>query len=52
MNPLAAIGRVALFTGNAVAQAATPPWYGRLILRQRIDIGYYSLPVVGLTTLF
>ena len=49
---LAAIGRVALFTGNAVAQAVTPPWYGRLILRQMIDIGYYSLPVVGLTTLF
>ena len=49
---LAAIGRVALFTGNAVAQAATPPWYGRLILRQMVDIGYYSLPVVGLTTLF
>ncbi len=49
---LAAIGRVALFTGNAVAQAATPPWYGRLILRQIVDIGYYSLPVVGLTTLF
>ena len=49
---MAAIGRVAVFTGNAVAQAVTPPWYGRLILRQMIDIGYYSLPVVGLTTLF
>jgi phospholipid/cholesterol/gamma-HCH transport system permease protein len=29
-----------------------PPIYGRLILRQMISIGYYSLPVVGLTALF
>jgi len=30
----------------------TPPWFGRQIGRQFIDIGYYSLAVVGLTTLF
>jgi phospholipid/cholesterol/gamma-HCH transport system permease protein len=30
----------------------TPPFFPRLLLRQLIDIGYYSLPVVGLTTLF
>ena len=29
-----------------------PPYFYRLILKQVIDIGYYSLPVVGLTTLF
>ena len=29
-----------------------PPFYPRLVLRQLVDIGYYSLPVVGLTALF
>jgi phospholipid/cholesterol/gamma-HCH transport system permease protein len=29
-----------------------PPFYLRLIGRQMIDIGYYSLPVVGLTAIF
>jgi len=29
-----------------------PPFYPRLILRQIIEIGYYSLPVVGLTAIF
>ena len=29
-----------------------PPIYPRLISRQMIEVGYYSLPVVGLTTLF
>jgi phospholipid/cholesterol/gamma-HCH transport system permease protein len=29
-----------------------PPFYPRLIGRQMIEIGYYSLPVVGLTAIF
>ena len=32
--------------------AFRPPFYLRLIVRQIIDIGYYSLPVVGLTAIF
>lgn len=63
MNVLAAIGRTfllflsgtgrfALFTGSAVSHCVRPPLYLRLLLRQMIDIGYYSLPVVGMTTLF
>lgn len=63
MNPLAAIGRVflgflagigriALFTITAVTHCARPPFYPSLIARQMIDIGYFSLPVVGLTALF
>lgn len=63
MNPLAAIGRVFLaflqavgritwFTGVAVSHALRPPWYPRLIGKQMLDIGYFSLPVVGLTALF
>ncbi|NBB82589.1 MAG: MlaE family lipid ABC transporter permease subunit [Alphaproteobacteria bacterium] len=49
---LTAIGRLTLFTGTAVWHSLLPPYYGRLLVRQMIDIGYYSLPVVGLTALF
>jgi phospholipid/cholesterol/gamma-HCH transport system permease protein len=48
----AAAGRLTLFAGNAVALSFRPPYYPRLILKQMIDIGYYSLPVVGLTAIF
>jgi phospholipid/cholesterol/gamma-HCH transport system permease protein len=62
-NPLALLGRpildclqlagqFGLFLGTAVSHVFRPPYHGRQILRQMIDIGYYSLPVVGLTTLF
>ena len=49
---LAAAGRIALFAGQALAAGLTPPYYPRLIFRQIVYIGYYSLPVVGLTALF
>lgn len=46
------VGRVSFFTTVALRHCVTPPVYPRLILRQMVEIGYYSLPVVGLTTLF
>ena len=51
LTVLAHIGRLAIFTGRAVAAIFSPPIYGRLIGRQMMSIGYYSLPVVGLTAL-
>jgi len=45
-------GRLALFLIQAVINVFTPPYFPRLIKQQFIDIGYYSLPVVGMTTLF
>ena len=48
----AAIVRLAAFAVQSLAGTVTPPFYPRLILRQVIDIGYFSLPVVGLTALF
>lgn len=45
-------GRLFLFAVNSLSHVVRPPFYPRLILRQMIDIGFYSLPVVGLTTLF
>ena len=49
---LESTGRLALFAIVSVSHCVRPPVYLRLIGRQLIDIGYYSLPVVGLTTLF
>lgn len=49
---LAAIGKVALFAVHAIYSALTPPYYPAVILRQMVSIGYYSLPVVGLTAVF
>ena len=37
---------------DAVRQGLQPPYYRRQILRQMLEIGYYSLPVVGLTAIF
>jgi phospholipid/cholesterol/gamma-HCH transport system permease protein len=63
MNPLAAIGRTFLgflevtgrlsaFAGISVSHCVRPPFYPRLIWRQIVEIGYYSLPVVGMTAIF
>jgi phospholipid/cholesterol/gamma-HCH transport system permease protein len=63
MNPLATVGRfflgflqqvgeISLFSTRAVSHCFRPPFYIRHILRQMLDIGYFSLPVVGLTALF
>lgn len=49
---LQSIGVLVLFCGKSLAHVLTPPWYPRLIIRQFIDIGYYSLPVVGMTAIF
>ena len=62
-NPLAALGagvlamlamtgHWALFTGHAVSHVVRPPFHWRMLRRQLVDIGFYSLPVVGLTAVF
>jgi phospholipid/cholesterol/gamma-HCH transport system permease protein len=52
LNFLAHLGRLTLFAGTAIGHCFRPPIYGRLIVKQFIDIGFYSLPVVGLTAIF
>jgi phospholipid/cholesterol/gamma-HCH transport system permease protein len=49
---LAATGRLVLFAALALATLFTPPFYIRAILREMVNIGYFSLPVVGLTAIF
>jgi phospholipid/cholesterol/gamma-HCH transport system permease protein len=48
----ASVGRLVEFAAKAFANLFMPPWFGKQIGRQFVDIGYYSLAVVGLTTLF
>src|SRR5690606_34835362 len=47
-----AVGNLSLFIFQGVQSVLKPPDYPRLIVKQFIDIGYYSLPVVGMTALF
>ncbi|MFN7054244.1 MlaE family ABC transporter permease [Hyphomonas sp.] len=46
------VGRLAVFAGHVGAAAFTPRWYSAEILRQMVRIGFYSLPVVGLSAVF
>ena len=48
----ASIGRLTRFAGTAFARMVRPPWYPGQLAEQMLVIGYFSLPVVGLTALF
>lgn len=52
LNGLESVGRFALFAFRAVVIGLQPPYYPRLMLKQMVEIGYYSLPVVGMTAIF
>mgnify|MGYP001264302989 CR=1 FL=1 len=49
---LAAVGRLAIFTWRGVSSAFSLPYYPKQVGRMMIEIGYYSLPVIGLTAIF
>lgn len=46
------IGTMTMFMAKALFHCFTPPFFPSQWLRQLLDIGYYSLPVVGMTALF
>ncbi len=46
------IGKVVLFARDGLLPLFSPPWYWRQIGRQMVEIGFYSLPVIGLTAIF
>ncbi|MFT5743136.1 MAG: phospholipid/cholesterol/gamma-HCH transport system permease protein [Paracoccaceae bacterium] len=48
----AAIGRVAIFTAQTISHLVRPPFYPREFGQALLQIGYFSLPVVGLTAFF
>ena len=52
LSMFAEVGRLSLFTRDAILRGLLPPWYFRQVLEQILRIGYFSLPVVGLTAFF
>ena len=52
LDLLREIGRLSIFTGDAVTSFVRPPIYWSLVVKQMMRIGYFSLPVVGLTAFF
>jgi len=49
---LESIGEVVVFAIRTVFHILTPPYYPKVLLKYIVIIGYYSLPVVGLTAIF
>ncbi len=49
---LRATGQLGIFTLKALYHCCMPPFYFKKIVEQLIEIGFYSLPVVALTTFF
>ncbi len=49
---LAQTGRLTLFTFSAISHCIRAPIYWRMLGQQMMRIGYFSLPVVGLTAFF
>jgi phospholipid/cholesterol/gamma-HCH transport system permease protein len=52
LDLLREIGRLSIFTADAVTSFVRPPIYWSLVGKQIMRIGYFSLPVVGLTAFF
>jgi phospholipid/cholesterol/gamma-HCH transport system permease protein len=48
----ASIGRLARFAALALTRLLAPPYYPAQLAQQMLVIGWFSLPVVGLTALF
>ncbi|WP_421739924.1 MlaE family ABC transporter permease [Caulobacter sp.] len=52
LSGLQMVGSVGLFALRGTIAALTPPWFGGQTARQLVAIGFFSLPVVGLTAVF
>ena len=52
LSALATLGRVTIFALQAASHILRPPFYTREFLNALMQIGWFSLPVVGLTALF
>lgn len=52
LTTLAATGRLGMFAGDTLGHLIRPPFYLREFMHACLQIGWLSLPVVGLTALF
>ncbi len=48
----ASVGRLTRFALVVLGRIVRPPWYPAQLLEQMLKIGWFSLPVVGLTAVF
>jgi phospholipid/cholesterol/gamma-HCH transport system permease protein len=49
---LASLGRIALYAVSALSHLVRPPFYAREFVTALFQVGWLSLPVVGLTAIF
>ena len=52
LTALAALGRLSLFAADTLSHMLRPPFYPREFFASLLNIGWLSLPVVGLTAIF
>lgn len=52
LHGLASVGRVSRFAASAFSHIIRPPFYPREFANALMNIGWLSLPVIGLTSLF
>ena len=52
LSLLASLGKVSIFAAQVVSHIFRPPFYPREFLHALMQIGWFSLPVVGMTALF
>ncbi|GAB4386885.1 MlaE family ABC transporter permease [Albidovulum sp.] len=52
LGGLALLGRMARFAAETISHMLRPPFYPRELLVALMQIGWFSLPVVGMTALF
>ena len=52
LNGMAMIGRLVMFALDTISHVFRPPFYPRELLIALMNVGYFSLPVVGLTAVF
>ena len=52
LGAIRSVGAVALFAVRGAAALFSPPWFPGQLVRQLVAIGFFSLPVVGLTAVF
>lgn len=52
INFFRAVGVLTEFIFKSVSHCFIPPFFPKLTMKQFMNIGYYSLPVVGMTALF
>ena len=49
---LATLGRLTIFAGQTLSHMLRPPFYIKEVLQSLLNVGYFSLPVVGMTAIF